>query len=391
MSQFKDSIAQSNVNFPIETVITPMAGENYSRAMIFMHVTNAATYLPGITSPAPAAGDFIELNSNNYGTITGGLLKKWLVPFFAKATTVKVGIAIFDTDTTTETDDGEGGTTTVTTPATAPLSDVYEAKKMYAYFKFAIEESAGYSEAQVNLSNLCLSDPLYSVLWVGTDDADTLTKSSAIITALKNAGSKARVIYNSNADINGALAQLGATLATANTTGTPVGNSIDMLAFNTVQASGTANADGEHADLTATQKAALDDQKIGYQTWVGDGTENVVTEGSLYLNGDSVGANWVKAYIEYMCKVKTANYMTRMNTFRNNQTYQAILLILTDQVRPFVQFGRLDGFRLTAPTFDQLPPSGDQITVPNAWEATYIDNVREVTVYGTLYLTQPTR
>lgn len=383
MSQFKDSIAQTNVNFPIETVITPMAGENYSRALIFMNVANAATYLPGITSPAPAAGDLIELNSNNYGTITGGLLKKWLVPFFTKATTAKVGIAIFDTPTES------GGGDPV--PATAPLADVYEAKKMYAYFKFAIEESAGYNDAQVNLLNLCKVDELYSVLWVGTDDGDTLTKTSALVTALKNAGGKFRLIYNSNSNINGALAQLGATLATANATGTPVGNSIDMLAFNTIQASGPENEDQEHIDLTATQKAALDDQKIGYQTWVGDGTENVVTEGSLYSNGNSVGADWVKAYIEYMCKVKTANYMTRINTFRNNQTYQAIICILTDQVKPFLQFGRLDGFVITAPTFDNLPASGDQITVPNAWEATYIDNVREVTVYGTLYLTQPTR
>ena len=384
MSQFKDSIAQTNVNFPIETVITPMAGENYSRAMIFMHVSNAATYLPGITTPAPAAGDLIELNSNNYGTITGGKLKNWLVPFFTKASTAKVGIAIFDTEIP-----GEGGADP--TPATAPLNVVYEAKKMYAYFKFAIEESAGYTDAQVNLSNLCKADPLYSVLWIGTDDADLLTKTSAFLTALKNAGSTARVIYNSNSNINGALAQLGASLSTANATGTPVGNSVDMIAFNTIQASGPEDENQEHIDLTATQKAALDDQKVGYQTWVGDGTENVATEGSLYLNGDSVGANWVKAYIEYMCKVKTANYMTRMNTFRNNQTYQAILCILTDQVRPFLQFGRLDGFVITAPTFENLPASGDQITVPNAWEATYIDTVREVTVYGTLYLTQPTR
>ena len=383
MSQFKDSIAQTNVNFPIETVITPMAGENYSRAMIFMNVANAATYLPGLTSPAPAAGDLIELNSNNYGTITGGLLKKWLVPFFAKASTAKVGIAIFDTPTSS----GGGDPT----PATAPLADVYEAKKMYAYFKFAIEGSADYSAAQVNLLNLCKADELYSVLWVGTDDGDTLTKTSALVTALKNEGGKFRLIYNSNSDINGALAQLGASLATANATGTPVGNSVDMIAFNTIQASGPENEDQEHIDLTATQKAALDDQKIGYQTWVGDGTENVVTEGSLYSNGNSVGADWVKAYIEYMCKVKTANYMTRINTFRNNQTYQAIICILTDQVKPFLQFGRLDRFTITAPTFDNLPASGDQITVPNAWEATYIDNVREVTVYGTLYLTQPTR
>ena len=380
MSQFKNSIAQSNVNFPIETVITPIAGENYSRTLIFMNVANAATYLPGVTNVA--AGDLIELNSANYGELTGGKLKNWLVPFFTKATTAKVGIAVFDTDT-----DNEG----TVVEATAPLSAVYEAKKMYGYFKFACEESAGYNDLQVSLSNLCKADPLYSVLWVGTDDANVLSKTSALMTALKSAESKARVIYNSNSNINGALAQLGATLSSVNATGTPVGNSVDMVQFNTIQASGGTNADGEHINLTATEKAALDDQKIGYQTWVGDGTENVSTEGSLYLNGDSVGANWVKAYIEYMCKVLTANYITRMNTFRNNDTYQAILLILTNQVRPFLEFGRLDGFSITAPSFDKLPASGDQITVPNAWEATYIDNVRQVTVYGTLYLTQPTR
>ena len=376
MSLFKDSIAQSNVSYPIETVITPMAGENYSRALIFMNVANAATYLPGVTSPA--AGSLIELDSGNYGELTGGLLKKWLVPFFTKATTAKVGIAIFNTSDTT-------------TPATYPLAAVYEAKKMYAYFKFAIEEAAGYADAQVALSNLCIADPLYSVLWVGTDDGALLTGSSSLLTALKTANSTARVIYNADSDINPALAQLGATLSAANATGTPVGNSMDMVQFNTIGASGAEDENEERKNLTATEKAALDEQKVGYQTWVGDGTENVVTEGSLYINGDSVGANWVKAYIEYMCKIKTANFMTRMNTFRNNQTYQAILLILSDQVGPFLQFGRLAGFQITAPSFDELPPSGDQITVPNAWEATYIDNVREVTVYGTLYLTQPTR
>ena len=376
MSQFKDSIAQANVAYPIETVITPMAGENYSRAMIFMNVANAATYLPGVTSPA--AGSLIELDASNYGALTGGLLKKWLVPFFNKATTAKVGIAIYNTSDTT-------------TPATDPLNDVYEAKKMYAYFKFAIEEAAGYDDAQVALSNLCKADPLYSTIWIGTSDGNVLTKTSGLISNLVNADSKARVIYNSNTDINPALAQLGASLSTANATGTPVGNSIDMVQFNTVQASGAANADGEHVNLSTTEKGALDEQKIGYQTWVGDGTENVVTEGSLQLNGDSVGANWVKAYIEYICKVKTANYITRMNMFRNNQTYQAILLMLSDVVSPFLQFGRLDAFRITAPSFNELPASGDQITIPNAWEATYIDDVREVTVYGTLYITQPTR
>lgn len=164
-----------------------------------------------------------------------------------------------------------------------------------------------------------------------------------------------------------------------------------MVAFNGFTPSGADDAEGNATNLSATQKMALDDQKIGYVTTVGDGTENVTVEGSLSLQGDSVGANWVKNYITYMCKVRTANLITRMNKFRNNATYQAILLILSDVVKGFLDMGRLDKFILTAPVFEDLPKSGDSITVPNAWQADYIDNTRAVTVYGTLYLTQPTR
>ena len=83
--------------------------------------------------------------------------------------------------------------------------------------------------------------------------------------------------------------------------------------------------------------------------------------------------------------------ITRMNVFRNNETYQAILLILSDVVKGFIAMGRLAEFTITAPVFSDLPASGDTITVNNAWSARYIDGVREVTVYGTLYITQPTR
>ena len=92
-----------------------------------------------------------------------------------------------------------------------------------------------------------------------------------------------------------------------------------------------------------------------------------------------------------MCKVRTANFVSRMNKFRNNDTYQAILLILQDVVKDFIDMGRLDAFALTAPIFENLPAGGDTITVPDAWTADYIDSVRTVTVYGTLYITMPTR
>ena len=80
MAAFDGSIAQVNVQFPIETVIEPVSGENYTKALIFIPLGKAEEYLP--TTESPAAGQKIELDSSNYGKLTGGLLKTWLVPFF---------------------------------------------------------------------------------------------------------------------------------------------------------------------------------------------------------------------------------------------------------------------------------------------------------------------
>ena len=374
MAQFNGSVAQTNVQFPIESVIEPMAGENYSRALIFMPKSKAAVYLPGVDTPD--AGTLTELNSSNFGVLTGGLLKTWLVPFFESAQAVSAGAAIYD--------DASGA-------ADNTLEKTYEKFKFYAYFKFGIAEDEAYITLQTALSNAAAADTLYSRLWIGTADGAVLAGNSPLVTALKETAGTYRIVYNPDTAINAALAQLGKTLSAANATGTPVGNSVDMVAFSTIKASGKLDAEGKRENLNATQKAALDKQKIGYNTYVGDGTENVVTEGSLYANGASVGAEWIKAYITYMCKVKTANFMSRMNTFRNNKTYQSILLILENIVKDFLDMGRLSNFALTAPPFSELQKSGDSITVPNAWKADFIDGVRTVTVYGTLYITQPTR
>lgn len=390
MAAFDGSIAQVNVQFPIETVIEPVSGENYTKALIFMPLAKAEEYLPAVESPA--AGQKIEFDSSSYGKLTAGLLKTWLVPFFTSAQAAKVAVVIYDVDTTKEVPDGDnGGTKQETVPATAPIDKVYEAYKYYAYFKFGIADSGDYNGLQTQLAQLCKADPLYSQLWVGTSDTQVLTKESSLISALKGVAADARVVYNPDATINAALAQLGATLAQANATGTPVGNDIDMLAFSTIGASGADDPDGNPTNLDATQKATLDEQKIGYNTYVGDSTENVVTEGSMTLQGNVVGAQWVKSYIEYMCKIRTANFITKRNKFRNNEQYQAILLILSDVVKDFLNFGRLADFKITAPVFSDLSKSADAIVVPNAWEAAYIDKLRSVTVYGTLYVTQPSK
>ena len=371
--KFKGSIAQENVQFPIETVVTPIAGEAYSKAVIYMPLSKASAYLPGVSQVT--AGMVEEIKSTNYSSVTGGLLGTWLVPFFKSAQTAVVYVAVYD--------DGESETQT--------FDVIYEATKFKGYFKFAIEEDEKYNTVNVKLGQLCNAEPLYSAHWVGLWDSEVLNSSSPMISSLKAGNCNSRVVYNPDKAINAALAQLGKSLSSVNATGTPVGNSIDMVAFNTVKASGTADADGNRDNLTPRQKGVLDGQKVGYNTWVGDGTDNVTTEGSLTLTGESVGAMWVKAYIEYVCKVNGANYMTRMNRFRDNSTYQAILTILRSVVNGFVAMGRLADFKITAPVFANLPKTGDTLTIPNAWSATYTDNVREIQVYGTLYITQPTR
>lgn len=372
--EFNGSIAQSNVQFPIESVIEPMAGENYSRVIIFAPKSKAATYLSGIDSPE--TGTLTVLNASNFGALTGGLLKTWLVPFFEVAQAVSVGVAIYDDDT---------GATDNT------VEKVYEKYKFYAYFKFGIAENAAYTALQVALSNAVAADTLYSRLWIGTSDSAVLSENSPLVTALKESAGTYRIIYNPDSTINAALAQLGKSLGVANKTGTPVGNSVDMVGFSTIKASGKLNSDGKRENLSPTEKAALDRQKIGYNTYVGDGTENVVTEGSLYANGSSVGAEWVKAFITYMSKIETANYISKMNTFRNNQTYQGILLIIEKIAAGFVNMGRLSNFSIIAPPFSELQKNGDAIVVPQAWKADFMDGTRTVTVYGTLYITQPTR
>lgn len=374
MAAFDGSIAQVNVQFPIETVIEPVSGENYTKALIFMPLAKAGEYLPAVESPA--AGQKVELGSSNYEALTGGLLKTWLVPFFTSAQAAKLAVAIYDVDTTREVPDGDG-TKQETVPATAPIEKVYKSLKYYAYFKFGIADSDDYNTLQVQLARLCKADPLYSQLWVGTSDGQALKKESQLVSALKGAAADVRIIYNPDATINA--------------TGTPVGNDIDMLAFNTIGASGADDADGNPTNLDATQKYALDEQEIGYNTYVGDSTENVVTEGSQTLQGNVVGAQWVKSYIEYMCKIRTANLITKRNKFRNNDQYQSILLILFDIVKDFLSFGRLADFKITAPVFSDFPKSADEIVVPNAWKATYIDKLRIVTIYGTLYVTQPSK
>ena len=107
------------------------------------------------------------------------------------------------------------------------------------------------------------------------------------------------------------------------------------------------------------------------------------------ISSSLIGALWLTRYVDTVAAIYTAQFLTLTPTsgFKNNDTYQGILNLLQVQLNLFAGIGRLLNIKITAPPFAQLPAaSGGVITVPNAWSATYADNVRQVTIYGTLYI-----
>ena len=90
-----------------------------------------------------------------------------------------------------------------------------------------------------------------------------------------------------------------------------------------------------------------------------------------------------------MVKVAIARMITVPNFLKNAANYGRILDVLSSYLGKFGEAGsgRLKNIQNTAPGFGSLPAAkGDQIIVPDAWVATYVDQVREVQITGTLYI-----
>ena len=181
---------------------------------------------------------------------------------------------------------------------------------------------------------------------------------------------------------NAALVSLGIALATYNGSGTPVGNNMEMTATSMLTSSGPA---GQQLSRSTRDMLA----SLNIQTWkpVGDNTGNVAAYGASTLLGDTYGATWIVAYITYMIKVRVAQMLTEGNFLKNATNYGRIIGVMNGILSLFADSGRLENIITKAPAFVNLPESsGDEIVVPDAWEATYISNVRKVTITGTLYI-----
>lgn len=371
---FQGSTAQNALNFSINTTIETVPGSNfYTPVMYIGSGTNADA---NIVDP-PDIDDYITVNASNFGALLLGDLLDWFSVYFASSKNTNVLIVVYNSVTASY-----GG-----------VAPAYQATKTLGYQKLIFEVGAA-GAAQVALGKLCNEDSLLSQFWVGTSDAGSFASPATGVAADLLAASppvEAVVIYSAQSGINPALAQLGMTLSVINSTGTPVGNRTGNIASSAVVSSGTTGG-SDNSNNSATEQAHLEANLIGFFRTVGNGTGQVNLVGELTNKDNDSAAQWVEAFINYVCQVNGATYITQLNppVFTNNDAYQAILAIIRAVITPFANFGRLSNVKITKLPFTSLPAHpGNELIIPNAWSATFVRGLQEVLVQGNITITIP--
>ena len=385
---FLGSIAQEDVQFVTEIVKTVNPGDNFKHLVVYTDDSQIASgaVMANVKDPAGVVvAQYAEVTADNYKNTAQGELLVWLTDYFSAGGNESVFIV--------NAQNGEASLTKAT------LTAAYNVTHQWGWFKTICVEDADVTtefhldpDAASWLAELCSTDKLLSSapLYPMSMPVTTGEFTDTAYLAVKTAGYDAFWVYHLPVAQtgggfivhNGALVALGIALNVMNASGTYVGNSFDMVNTTAITASGI---DG--GALEPTVQAILKGANINYFKFVGDTTGAVALRGGKTALGDVMSAAWIVNYCNYYNKVMVANYMSRRNVFKSSATYDVILSILIKTVSRFVTSGRLVGFALTAPAYPDLPPAAnDEIVVPNAWHATYQDDLRTVKVYGTLYI-----
>lgn len=386
MLDFEGSVAQQNVTVTTDTVTTSVVGDNFYK---LLYVTQAAlsnalsvnkdTYEAVIdavdaTVLSDAQKTFMKANFASfyeYGAdtaafiISASMYKKY--KYRAYATYVETEYAKVD-----------DGTEITWAPTALTLSTLDE---------IALDEE---------FTKLFTDIPVPKLL-ANTEDITELSQIvDPIITAL-NAATKIAVFARGVADDglawddcpSPALYQMGRTLSYVNITGTPVGNSWDMVALDNADVLPTRSTSvTEMSQCNAVVTAYFEEHNVNYFKGVGNATGQVSCQGGVDLRDTLLGVSWLKAYCNYVVRVNTAQLLTRMNTFRNSALYQKILDKMDSVVSMFVRLGRIEEYKNTAPTWGEAKKlgNGSTIVIPDAWQGYYVDDARRAKISGTLYV-----
>ena len=432
-NDFLGSVAQEDIQFTTRVVKTTRVGDNFWKAMVFVESDRFVDATGPEWQPVPGSSSIkaLTVTVNDYADNTSGVLRSWLYDLFCNGFTgdcILVACAphsegntviVYSADGETFYTDPEmsvpatipAGKTPVTTgepnqysyqtdPSSAEfiekMEEAYKLLKAYAYHKTVCASPAIPLDSDVfsvdttvavDLADLCatdkglLSSAPYFPFSTGTPE-DAM--SDPLYAALKNADKDAFMSAHQDITRNAALYSLGLAMATLNGSGTCVGNSMDMIKSSAITSSGA-----EGANLDKSIRDALYTLHIQTFKPLGDNSGNVVAKGAETLKGEVVQAIWIVAYITYMVKVAIARMITVPNFLKNASNYSSILGVMIAYIQKFGPSGsgRLDNIQSTAPSFGALPAAkGDEIVIPDAWSARYVDQVRKVQITGTLYI-----
>ena len=183
-----------------------------------------------------------------------------------------------------------------------------------------------------------------------------------------------------------ALYQLGKTLSTINESGVPVGSAFDMTAVDFQNVMPTADTSTDVlVGASATFADYFEGVRINYFKPVGNGTMQLTNFGGWTILGNCTTADWIVAYLNFMNRVACATIITSGRALKNARTYNELLDAVKANIAGQVKNERIIDFKMNAPSFSDLPKTnGHTISIPNAWEGTYVDNVRKVKISGTL-------
>ena len=425
-NDFLGSYAQENVAFTTRVIRTAKVGDNFYKVMMFVESSRfvTASSIDWVQVPGSSTLKALTVTASDYAEYTTGLLRSWLYDLFCSGFSGDcILIACGDVTSsdvytpvgspsgnpqeqgwyvsdggsgyTPTTDDSVRGSTTYYIKSTtynteafvAGMTEAYNSLKACAYHKTVC--AGGEDEISptvaVELAKLCAGDKglLSSApLFPFTTATPEVPTSDKLYNALKEANADAFMSAHQDTTRNASLVSLGIALAIYNGSGTPVGNNMEMTATSMLTSSGPAGL-----QLSKSIRDML--AGLNIQTWkpVGDNTGNVAAYGALTLLGDTYAATWIVAYITYMTKVRVAQMLTEGNFLKNAANYARIIGAMNSILSMFADSGRLENIQTTAPAYADLPESsGDEIVVPDAWSATYISNVRKVTITGTLYI-----
>ena len=432
-NDFLGSVAQEDIQFTTRVVKTSQVGDNFWKAMVFVESDRFvdASDLAWTLVPGSASLKALTVTANDYADHTTGTLRSWLYDLFCNGFTgdcILIACAphsegetviVYSANGTDFFTDAE-----MTQPATIPSGKVpqptgetnqysyqtdpssdafiekqeeaYRLLKAYAYHKtvcaapaipLASDVFAVDTAVAVNLADLCaadkglLSSAPYFPFSTGTPE-DAMT--DPLYAALKNADKDAFMSAHQDTTRNAALYSLGLAMSTLNGSGTSVGNSMDMIKSSAITASGP-----EGTNLEKSIRDALFALHIQTFKPLGDNSGNVVAKGAETLKGEVVQAVWIVAYVTYMVKIAVARMITVPNFLKNQDNYNRIVGVMMSWLAKFGPngSGRLRALASTAPAFEEVPAGeGDQIIIPDAWSARYVDQVRKVDITGTLYI-----